>query len=430
MTVLSTAHIHTLPGPDDITRVLLPNDITILVRCNDQSPSVVLSGYFPAGSLFDPPEKLGLAHFTSASLMRGTHRRTFQQIFNQLETAGASLGFGASVHNVSFGGRGLAEDLPLLLELLTEAITQPAFPPEQVERLRAQYLTALAIRDHDTAEMASLAFDEILFAGHPYALPEDGYPETIQRITREDLLAFHHTHYGPRGMVIVVVGSVIPAQVVDLVELQLGNWANPNAPLPPPFPPVVPLHEPARRHIFIPGKQQADLILGALGPRRNDPDYLAASLGNNILGQFGMMGRIGETVREKAGLAYYASTGLNAWIESGSWEISVGVDPVNIERAIELVSEEIMRFTSEPVSQAEIDDSKANFIGRLPLSLESNAGVANALLNIERFQLGLNYYRDYPGLVQQVTRQQILDTACRYLDLERFVNVSAGPEPE
>src|SRR5690606_2745638 len=109
----STSWKH-LPGPDDTTRVSLSNGIMILTRSNFNSPSVSLGGYISAGSMFDPPEKLGLAHFTALMLMRGTHRRSFQEIYEVLESAGASLGFGASVHNVNFGGRALAEDLPLL----------------------------------------------------------------------------------------------------------------------------------------------------------------------------------------------------------------------------------------------------------------------------------------------------------------------------
>jgi zinc protease len=430
MSILKRNHLHTLPGRDDITRTTLANGITILVRSNPVSPSVVLSGYFPAGGLFDPREKLGLAHFTAATLMRGARKRSFQQIYDDLETAGASLGFGASIHNVNFGGRALVEDLPLLLDVLADCLKNPIFPLEQVERLRAQYLTGLAIRAQDTAEMASLTFDEILFAGHPYSLPEEGYPETIQRISRDDLAAFQEAHYSPEGMVVVVVGAVTPDQAIELVAHSLGQWNPAKKEIKPTLPSIQPPDEVTRKHVFIPGKKQTDLVMGMIGPRRNADNYLAASLGNNILGQFGMMGRIGLSVREKAGLAYYASTSLNAWIDSGSWEVSAGVDPNNVQRAIDLILDEIHRFTNEPVSVDELRDSQSNYIGRLPLSLESNSGVANALLNIERFQLGLDYYREYPEQVNQVTPEQILDTARYYLDTSRFVIVSAGPESE
>ena len=127
-------------------------------------------------------------------------------------------------------------------------------------------------------------------------------------------------------------------------------------------------------------------------------------MGNNILGQFGMMGRIGEVVRERAGLAYSAGTSLNAWIDAGSWEVSAGVSPANLERAIELIFSEIRRFITEPVSAEELSDSQANYIGRLPLSLESNSGVANALLNLERFQSRPGLLPPLPGDGQAVTR--------------------------
>jgi zinc protease len=147
---------HSLPGPEDITRVELPNGIVMLVRRNDNSPSVVINGYLEAGSLFEPDDRLGLADFVASALMRGTQRRNFQQIYDTLESVGASLGFNGGVHTTGFGGRCLAEDLPLLFDLLAETLTQPAFPEEQVERLRVQILTELAIRAQDTAEMASL----------------------------------------------------------------------------------------------------------------------------------------------------------------------------------------------------------------------------------------------------------------------------------
>jgi zinc protease len=205
--------LHSLPGPDDITRVVLPNGIVILSRANFNSPSVVVNGYIQVGGLFDPDEKLGLSDFTATALMRGTGQHNFQEIYDLLESAGANLGVNGGTHTSSFGGRALAEDLDLLLGLLSEVLRQPVFPPEHVERLRAQILTGLAIRAQDTGEMASLAFDQLVYAGHPYSRPEDGYPETVQAITREDLAAFHRTHFGPRGLVISLVGAVDPQAV-------------------------------------------------------------------------------------------------------------------------------------------------------------------------------------------------------------------------
>jgi zinc protease len=139
------------------------------------------------------------------------------------------------------------------------------------------------------------------------------------------------------------------------------------------------------------------------------------------------MGRIGEVVREKAGLAYYAYSSLSGGMGPGPWYVSAGVDPQNVEKTLELVNTEVERFTSELISADELADSQSNFIGRLPLSLESNAGMASAILNLERYELGLDYYRRYPDLVRAVSRDDILETARKYLSSDRLGAGIAGP---
>ena len=419
--------INSLPGPDDIHREVLPNGITILTRPNFNSPSVVLAGYFEAGALFDPDEKLGLAEYTTISLMRGTKTRTFDDIYNSLESVGASLGLNTGIHKSGFNGRSLSEDLPLLLDLLSEALREPVFPKTEVEKLRAQLLTGLAIRAEDTGDMASMAFDKILFKDHPYSRPEDGYPETIQTIKRNDLVKFHREHYGPRGMVISIVGVVKPEAAVRQVKRALGSWQAKGQKETPALPPLKTLKKTVSKHHRISGKSQSDLIIGTNGPMRRDPEFMPASIGNNILGQFGMMGRIGDVVREKSGLAYYAYSSLSAGLGPGSWEVNAGVNPQNVKKATDLIVEELKRFVQEGVTADELADTKANFIGRLPLSLESNGGVANALLNIERHDLGLDYYRRYEGLVNEVTADEVLNAARKFINLDRLAIAVAGP---
>jgi len=423
----NTPTLHSFPGPDDTLRVQLANGIAVLARPNFNSPSVSINGYITAASLLDPIEKLGLADFTSSALMRGTHQRGFQEIYEALESAGSSLGFDSGTHTTSFGGKALVEDLDMLLELLAEALRQPTFPPEQVERLRAQLLTGLAIRAQDTSEMASLTFDQIIYHDHPYERPEDGFPETIQAIQPADLAQFHQQAYGPKGMVLVIVGAVDPQQAAERASRYLADWNNPAQPPIPELPDLAPLNETITRRVTIPGKYQSDIYIGVAGPPRRAPDYLAASLGNNILGQFGMMGRIGDVVRKQAGLAYYASSSLSGGSGPGPWRVSAGVDPVNIDKAVDLIRQEIARFVNEPVSAEELADSQANFVGRLPLSLESNGGVAGALLNLERYDLGLDYYRRYPDLIRAVTVEEVLQAARSYLHPDRLGIGIAGP---
>ena len=416
-----------LPGPEDTVRSVLPNGITVLARANFNSPSVVIGGYLQVGSLFDPDEKLGLADFTALALMRGTERQDVQQIFDALESAGANLSFSAGTHTTGFSGRSLSEDLPLILSTLTEVLRQPTFPAEQIEKLRAQLLTGLSIRAQDTADMASLTFDQILFTGHPYARPEDGWPETIQSIRRKDLASFHRRRYGARGMIVAVAGAIEPQQAVEQVQEALGDWENPDQTDPPALPPFRPLKKTTLRKVKIPGKSQSDIVIGTSGPSRKDPEFMPASLGNSILGQFGMSGRIGNIVRKKSGLAYYAYSSLSAGIGPGSWEVSSGVNPGNVQKAMDLICKEITHFIKKGISAEELADSQSNFVGRLPLSLESNAGVVNALLHMERFDLGLDYYRRYPDLVRSVTMEQVVSTARKYFDPDLLAIAIAGP---
>ena len=427
MEIISSPKKNTLPGADDIHREVLPNGITILARSNFDNPSVVLSGYITTGSLFDPDDKLGLANYTASMLMRGTQQNSFQQIFETLESSGASLGFGGNIHTTSFSGRALIEDLPMLLSLLQDLLRNPAFPETYVEKIRAQLLTGLAIRAQDTGEMASLAFDQLLFAGHPYSRPEDGYPQTIKNISRDDLAAFHRQNYGPKGMVISIVGAIEGPAAMELIKSHFADWNNPSQADLPDLGAYTGLTKSKKKKVVIQGKIQSDIVAGCSGPLRKSPDYLAVSLGNNILGQFGMYGRIGDVVREQSGLAYYAYTRLNSGIGPGSWEVSAGVNPVNVEKTIALIKKEIKRFVTEPVLEQELKDSQANYIGRLPLSMESNAGVASALVSLERYQLGLDYYREYAGHVQAVSPEQILTAVKKYLNPDKMAIAIAGP---
>lgn len=416
-----------LPGPEDIHREVLPNGITVLSRANFNSPSAVVSGYFTSGSLFESDEKLGLADFTFDALMRGTEKRDMQGLYDALESAGAGFGYDSGTYTSGFGGRSLAEDLPLLLEILAETIQFPTFPSDQVERLRAQLLTGLAIRAQDTSDMADLIFNEMLFEGHPYARPDDGWPETIQSITREDMQAFHKRTIGPRGMVISIVGAVDPQRAVEFVQRALGAWTNSAQEERPAIPDKPAPAQTVKRVHQIAGKTQNDLIIGTIGPRRKDAEFMAASLGNSVLGQFGMMGRIGDVVREKSGLAYYASSSLSAGTGPGSWEVSAGVNPLNVQKAADLIVSEMKRFVQKGVTAQELSDSQNNYIGRLPLSLESNGGVAGSLINIERFDLGLDYYRRYEGLVRGVTRAQVKAAAEKFIDPDKLAIAVAGP---
>lgn len=424
---LPTLDVRSLPGPDSVLRRELANGIVVLARENFASPSVVISGYLLAGSLGETRQEAGLAHLTVQALMRGTKERSFNQIFESIESIGARLSLGASTHTASLQGKALAEDLQVLLSLLSEVLRYPTFPKSQINRLKGEQLTALAIRDQDTGARAQLAFDELAYKDHPYSLPTSGYKDAIGEISTTNIRAFHRTRFGPQGMVIVVVGAVEAETAITAVEDALGKWRNPRQHAYPELPTVGKPSGLIRKAVHLPGKSQCDIVLGTPGPSRFDEDYLAASLGNSILGRFGMYGRIGDAVRDSAGLAYYAYSSVSGGSGPGPWQVVAGVNPNGVERAIDLIRTEIGKLVTKRVTKQELIDNQAHYIGRLPLQLESNEGVAGALLHVERYDLGLDYYQRFPNLVTAITRDDIIRAAKRYLDPDHLAIAIAGP---
>ncbi len=419
---------YSLPNESNILRATLANGITALVYENPNVQSVVVAGALDAGSLFESPQQNGLSAMVAGALERGTTNRDFDTLHTILEENAADLHVGAGKHKTRFGGKALAEDFPLLVELLADTLRNPAFTEIQVERLRGEWLTGLQYREQDTSWQASRSFRETLYpVDHPYHYGSQGTLDTIPKLTIDDLRQFHTQHYGPQRMIIVVVGAINATFALDTVKRNFADWDNSAQKSPITLPELPTMAQPRRTSVIVPGKYQANIIIGSIGPSRFDPDYRPANLANSILGQFGMMGRIGEVVREREGLAYYAGSQINGGHGPGSWTINAGVDPADVERAIALCLEEIERITTEPVSDDDLTDNQSYYIGRLPLQLENNEGLAGAILTIEMFQLGLNYLLNYRDIILELTKTDLLRATQRFLSPESLVISVAGP---
>jgi zinc protease len=416
-----------IPGPEDIVRHELSNGITVLARENHSSPSVVIGGYLPVGAYDEQPQQAGLAAFTASALMRGTTNRTFEQIYQELESVGASAGVSGGTHTTGFGTRSLVEDLPLVLDILADALRHPTFPDDGVEKRRGEILTSLEERAHDTRRMASLTFYELAYPkDHPYARSLSGYAETVSELTRDALAGFYAGGYGPQGMVVVVVGAVETAVALAQVEAAFGDWEG-NSYERVPLPEVPRITEVRERAVSIPGKTQSDIVLGYPGPARAAPDFMDAVVCNTILGVFGMMGRLGDNVRDKQGLAYYSFSRVAGGPGPGPWQVIAGVNPANIDPAITSIREEIRRICETPVSEQELDDNKAFITGSLPLRLETNQGVARSILDMERYSLGLDYLQRYADLIGSITIEQVQAVAQRWLNPDAYALSIAGP---
>jgi zinc protease len=420
---------NSLPGPDTITRTTLDNGITVLVYENHAAQSVVIAGSLRSGSLYEDHSRAGLAGITADALLYGTQHRDFDAIHEALENIGADLSIDAGAHKTGFNGKALAEDLPVLIDLLGDTLRYPSFPTEQVERLRGEIMVGLHYRQQDTRYRASRAFRENLYPyEHPYHHSTSGTLDTVPTITIDEMQAFHRKHYGPDGMIVVVVGDVNTAQALDIVRARLGDWHNPDQPATPVLPEVAPVEEVRRASVTVKGKTQSDIVMGVPGPSRYASDYQAATLANSILGQFGMMGRIGKEVREKLGLAYYAYSRVEGGYGPNPWSVAAGVNPANVQLAIDSILKEIRRLSNEPVSDEDIDDNKSYFIGHLPLQLENNEGLAGTILSMESYDLAMDYLLKYRDMIQSLKKRDLLAAAQHYWNPDAFVLAVAGPD--
>jgi zinc protease len=416
----------TYPGPETIHRYVLDNGITLLVYENFAAESVVMDGLVRAGALGDPVEKSGLASFTAEMLMRGTENRSFDDIYEAIESIGADLDFSSGRHVTEFSTRSLSEDLDLMLSLLADSLRRPTFPAEQTDPVRGEIMASLHIRANDTGYRASRAFREMLYQEHPYGRSVDGTLETVGAITAEDMVDFHQRYYGPEGMIITMVGAVKHEEALKKVTAAFGDWQ----PAPERLPELPDAERPAetlRTHVEMAEKTQSDIILGLPGPARAVPDYLEASMANTVLGVFGMMGRLGSTVREEQGLAYYAYSRLQGGLGPSPWFVSTGVAPEKVQQAIDSILHEIDRIIHEPIPEEELADSQAYRSGTLPVSLETNDGLATIISDIELYGLGLDYLQKLPDKINAMTPATVQAAAKKYLSSEQIAIAVAGP---
>lgn len=422
------SHRHKPPiSPETVVRQRLDNGITVLIVENPSSASVTVEGSLGVGSFVESDDEVGLANLTASMIRRGTERHTFQELNRALDNVGASLSCSAGRDDTGFGGRALAADIDLLIDLLSEALMRATLPRHEFETLRGQLVTYLGMLETDTGYRSNRALAEMLYGeGHPYARPTMGTRESLAHLTVDNLAGFYHAHYAPKDLLLSVVGAIDSAHVLALLAETLGRWqprgTTPERIIPPPHPPA----GIAQRRIAIPGKSQVDMVLGVVGMSRTSKDYYAAVVTNLILGQIGLMGRLGDQVRDKLGLAYHVGSHVHAGRAPRAWNITASVNADNIEPALAAILIEVERIREEPVTDQELADSHSYLTGALPLHLETNSGIAGFLLTLEEYDLGLDYLERQPEIVRSITKADIQRVARAYLSLDHYVLAMAG----
>jgi len=420
-----------LPGPHNIVTGQLSNGLRVWVYEDFETQTVSLQGYAPGGSVNETPEQAGLANLTAVMLRRGTLKRDFDALNEDIEAVGASFGFDTGRHSLSFDAYSLAEDFDLTLGLLAESLIIPAFSEDELTRVRSRILTRLDERRHSARAMANLTFRKRLYPpGHPYHLPLAGEKETVRRLEREDLQRFYEEKITPERGVVVVVGAISATEAMCKLEDALGGWRHPRARPNLVVPPRPVISGKIEVDVAVRGKSQSEIILGWPGIARTDPDYYPILVCNSILGRFGLGGRLGRRIRETLGLAYHAYSTFTANRGAGSWRVGAGVNPRNIAKTVDVMLEEISRITSQPVSEEELADVKSHLTGSLSLRLETNAGIGGYLLTMAWYDLGLDYLIRYADRIRAVGREDVLRVAQGYLNPNEYVLATAGPAAE
>jgi zinc protease len=268
---------------------------------------------------------------------------------------------------------------------------------------------------------------EVLYGdAHPYGRKLRGTVETVERVDCAVLSEFHARQITPSSLSLAVVGDVEPERAVDVASSTFGAWTAAPGPAVA-FPPVI---EPvSRRALVIPmmNKSQADIAYGFTAIRRDDPAFYAYSLMNHIMGQYSMGGRLGDSIRERQGMAYYVYSSLDANVAPGPLIIRAGVNQTNVARAVASIDAELTSLVTDGPTEQELIESKQYLIGSLPRTLETNAGIAAFLQVAEFFGLGLDYDVRVPDLLRAVTRDEVHEAARRAVDPSKATVVVAGP---
>jgi zinc protease len=412
-------------------RVTLDNGVTVIAKSNHTTPAVSMLIGVRTGAFSDPPDRDGTAALCARVLDRGTVTRSADAIADDLDGRGASLSVAAGRHQMAIAATTLAEDFGAVLALAADVARHPRFADGEIDTRRDQLITTIKQEEDNPASMAVDAFAKALYGAHPYARKVRGTIAGLEHIKRQDLVRFHQKGFDPPAITVIVVGDVEEDAAIAAVSKLFADWTTSTkvtGEKPPITVPDAPLNG-ERRLVAVPmmNKAQADVAYGFIGIRRSDPDYTAYSVMNNALGQYAIGGRLGDSIRERQGMAYYVYSSLDATFGPGPFSIRAGVAAANVEKTIASIDAEITEILDKGFTAKEIDESKSYMIGAIPRQLETNAAIASFLLTCDTFALGLDYDERLPGLIGAVTKDAADAAAKRLLDPARATVAVAGP---
>jgi zinc protease len=407
--------------PYEIKR--LSNGLQVLVVLHHEQPAISFRLLVRAGAVQEPADKPGVASFVASLLNQGTASMTAQQIANSIESAGGILGV-SSGNELSFvSGAVIKDKTDLILGLASDLVQHPAFASEEIERQRSQAINALKVSYDDPEYLANLVFDRLVFGFHPYGRPNEGTPESIARISRDDLVAYHRAWFVPNNSLLAIVGDLTADEAFAAAEKAFGSWARRDVadvkPIDPP--------PPTRRVVVIdrPGSAQTEIRVGHLGVPRTHPDFVPLDLAIRILGGEGA-NRLFGVLRSERGLTYGASAAFHTYKNGGDFVAETDTRSSATGESLRLIVDEIARLQREPVNRGELEGAQEFLAGNFPLTIETPSAIAQQVLSHMFYGLALSEIETYRDRVMRVTPADIQRVARQFLKPDQLSIVLVG----
>ncbi|HOC18913.1 MAG TPA: pitrilysin family protein [Vicinamibacterales bacterium] len=420
-----------VPGPapelrlPEIQKRALSNGLQVWIVEQHEVPVVQVSLVIGAGGNADPAGKPGLASMTAAMLDEGAGQRSALEIADAIDFLGASLAtsgsFDASAVRLWVPVSRLADALPVM----SDVAIRPTFPPDELERLRKERLTAMLQARDDPAQVASLSFPRFVFGQHRYGTSLQGTPASVGAFTPEDLRSFYEGHYRPERSTLVVVGDVKTDEALRLLESAFGGWKGKGPAAAAPALPEAPRAK--ARQVFIvdkPGAPQSQIVIGAVGVPRSTPDYFPLQVLNTLLGG-SFTSRLNQNLREEHGYTYGARSAFDMRLAAGPFLARAGVQTeVTAEALTEFFKE--LNGVLEPIPPDELSRAKNYVALGFPSEFETTGDIAARLEELIVYELPKEYYSSYVERIQAVTAQDVRRVAQRYITPDRFTVVVVG----
>lgn len=392
---------------------------------NHDIPMLDVAVDFPAGSRFDRPEKNGLARLTHAMLDQGAGGLSDIQIAQKLADVGAILGgtFDRDRAGVSLRTLSSKQERDAALAVFMSILHKPEFPQAVMQRERERIIAGLREEEARPGEVAEKAFYHALYGSQGYGLPESGTPDSLKKLKRDDLRAWHQSRYRAGDAVIAMIGDISRSEAEQLAaRISAGltpGTAGQDASVPKLAGSAV------EKRIPHPSTQ-SHVLMGLIGMARNDPDYFPLYVGNHVLGGGGFDSRMLGEVRQKRGYAYSAYSYFLPMAQPGPLLIGLQTKNSQAGDALKVARETVSAFVQEGPTEAELTQAKNNLIGGFPLRIDSNKEVLDYLRAIGFYQLPLSYLDDWVKNVEAVTLEQIRDAFKRRVDPARLSVVIVG----